>query len=72
MSEEIKVGSIVEIRSGGPDMTVCKIGGEFIETVWMTHSANHANYGSFPPYVLKLSLSDPDHPDNGDDDGDAG
>lgn len=50
---QIVVGSVVKLRSGGPDMTVDKIAGHQVFCSWMTKADKKEN-GFFEMTSLKL------------------
>jgi uncharacterized protein YodC (DUF2158 family) len=57
--EELQIGDIVELKSGGPDMTVTNISnatttiqGQMTDTTWFAGKKNER--GTFPTAALKL------------------
>lgn len=60
MNAEIKAGSVVQLKSGGPLMTVSSVGDIYGEpTVWCDWFVQDKapwkkEHGSFPPSSLKL------------------
>ena len=56
MANGIKVGSVVQLKSGGPDMTVTRIENEqgtvFVFCSWFMNNKNEK--GHFPPDALEL------------------
>ena len=57
---EFKIGDIVELKSGGPIMTVTDVGPDYgsgtvlVWCIWFV--ANKQEKGSFPPAALKSAL----------------
>lgn len=70
MANEIKVGSVVELKSNSiHEMTVNRISGNEAEVLWFDRNVLLQKQ-LVPLAVLKLSISDPEHDDNQDvDDG---
>lgn len=56
----LKLGDVVRLNSGGPDMTVTKINGNRAETSWHS-SANTIENGDFPivGLILLMPCSNP-------------
>lgn len=48
---KFKVGDVVQLKSGGPKMTVCLADGEYINTMWFDVH-NQLNRSSFEPDSL--------------------
>lgn len=46
MAEKFKIGDIVQLKSGGPKMTVTKVLGGVVHTAWFSGSKKEA--GAFP------------------------
>ena len=46
MAEKFKIGDIVQLKSGGPKMTVTKVLEEGVNTAWFAGSKKEA--GTFP------------------------
>ena len=56
MAEQFKVGDVVTLRSGGPDMTVTDVGYNVSRkpTVWCTwFIGTNQESGAFPPDALR-------------------
>ena len=53
-SQKLKIGDVVELKSGGPDMTIKSIdeNGDFIHCQWF--SGDKVEVGHFPPDSLQL------------------
>lgn len=50
----IQVGSVVQLKSGGPNMTVCDLpaeGSTQVTTIWFSGSVQH--HGLFPMNALE-------------------
>lgn len=52
-AKELKVGDVVTLKSGGPDMTVSRAGHSAVECIWFDHDYKCQN-GDFPPICLNL------------------
>jgi uncharacterized protein YodC (DUF2158 family) len=46
MAEKFKIGDIVQLKSGGPKMTITKVLDEFVHTAWFAGSKKEI--GTFP------------------------
>ena len=62
---EFKVGDVVELKSGGPDMTVVSIGKDdsvdwspSVTCKWFTNEAPMTQTDSFPVKALRISPQD--------------
>ena len=54
MSGEIKVGDVVVLKSGGPEMTVCEIvEGDVVNAAWFPDYKSPASYGCFRLIALR-------------------
>lgn len=55
--EKLQIGDVVELKSGGPDMTVTQVSdGEMVNTTWFSGTKNDKNErGIFPAEALKLA-----------------
>ncbi len=48
---DFKVGDVVELKSGGPDMTITSIEGDKANCTWFVEGKPH--YGQFPIIALQ-------------------
>lgn len=53
---KFKVGDVVKLNSGGPHMTVFRVGKTSVECVWFDCNINY-NTGVFPEESLFASIS---------------
>jgi uncharacterized protein YodC (DUF2158 family) len=60
MAEELKTGDVVQLKSGGPKMTVTVVGDQYgVPTVWCVwFVGTKREEGQFPPDTLELSSRD--------------
>jgi len=49
--DTVKVGSVVQLKSGGPYMTVLEISDDKLKCIWFTNNENERE-GIFPRDVL--------------------
>ena len=54
MSSTLKIGNVVRLKSGGPDMTVMRITGRFAVCQWFDRATN-VKAGSFVIEMLELA-----------------
>lgn len=59
----IEVGSIIEIKGGGDDLTVVGVSGQSVEAIYTLNSGEYKTI-SLPIAAVKLSINDPQHEDN--------
>lgn len=52
---EIKPGSVVKLKSGGPEMTVSDSSNGYYSCVWFDKNSGEAKEKSFKAHVLALS-----------------
>jgi uncharacterized protein YodC (DUF2158 family) len=48
---EYKVGDVVQLKSGGPHMTITSVGGHYCECTWFDKHTNQQRR-AFPPFAL--------------------
>ncbi len=56
---EFKKGDVVELKSGGPRMTVMEYDGESVTCTWFAHGEQ--KYGAFDPELLKKDGAEGTH-----------
>jgi uncharacterized protein YodC (DUF2158 family) len=60
MANQFKVGDVVQLKSGGPKMTVTVIRADGLDCTWFEGVKQHE--GNFPPDALKFPEKMPEHP----------
>ena len=56
MTRKFKIGDVVELKSGGPDMTVVAHTGGGLSCIWFDDDQG-LHDGTFPPETLDLVLA---------------
>ncbi len=57
MSDKFKVGDVVQLKSGGPKMTVTKVVEKFVHTSWFAGSKNEN--AAFPLDAVSIFQEEP-------------
>lgn len=51
---KFKIGDVVQLRSGGPRMTVLHVAEEWLECLWF-NNAGELQQDTFPPTMISLN-----------------
>jgi uncharacterized protein YodC (DUF2158 family) len=71
---DFKPGDIVQLKSGGPAMTVVAVGGEGVHCLWYAELSDEVKTSTLPAISLEsiTILDDEDNDDDEDDDDSRG
>ena len=66
--DSIEAGSVVQIKSGGPAMTVTKVDGSNVQCLWFGETADDVRTATVPAIALVMVNLEEENADEDDED----